>query len=651
MPDLTSAQAQPVASLPPLSREDRLKRYRMRVEGSKKWREQEGYDDTWKRLRDFYRLKHFEGFSDQDRIAVAVSFATINVIAPSIAVNHPKITVSATQEGSLLALPSGQIMSDGQAKASIAEAVVNYWWRHYDFKDELHLAVRDFLIYGHGWVKVGWRYEETEVERPEEDMAHELAQLSAQADQFAEDNPDLAGDLPTDEDIADQIPDTETAVAEDRPFVERVSPFDIFVDPEATSPRDMRWIAQRVVRDLDEAKRDPRYRPVARNKLSADTSVKWHVEDSHYFVKGEAERVTIWEFYDLARKEVSVFAGAGEHFLVDPQPFPYPFGIPFVQLRNYDVPDAFYPIGDLEALEPLQNELNETRSAMVLARQLDIPKFFYRRQAFGPNAIEALKSREPWTAIPVEDDTPFEDLVAVVPRNEVNPSLYQHSEQIESDITLVSGVSEYQRGEMPEIRRTATEASIIQDNANARAAEKLDIVESAFSHVARMVVMLAQIYMTGEQAGRHTTEQGDEIFWTFTADDIEGEFDFEVEAGSTQPRNETFRRQQAAQLMNTLAPFLGTGVLNDAAVIMHVLRDGFGVKNPQNFLGPLAGMVPGAMGGEEEAPPGEEEEAPPNAQGNDSVPPEVLAQLQGQVGYAPNTMGVNGGGAEGPGAA
>lgn len=648
MPDLTSPRGQSPDSLPPRTRDDLLKRYRMRVEGSKKWREGEGYDETWKRLRDFYRLKHFEGVSETDRVAVAVSFATINVIAPSIAINHPKITCNATIEGQPIMLPDGTIMHDGVAKAAIAEAVVNYWWRHYDFKDELSLAVRDFLIYGHGWVKVGWRYEEVEVEREPDEIEMEALGLIEQADSFAVENPDLAGDLPTNDEILEAVDDTKVETAEDRPFVERVSPLDIFVDPEATSPRDMRWIAQRVVRDLEEAKRDPRYSRSARRKLTADSAVKWHVEDSRYFVKGEADRCTIWEFYDIARGEVSVFSASGDRFLVDPQPMPYPFGVPFVMLRNYDVPDLFYPIGDLEAIEPLQQELNETRSSMVLARQLDIPKFFYRRQAFGPKALDGLRSKRPWTGIPVEDDTPFAELIAPVPRNEASPQLYQHSEQIESDINLVSGVSEYQRGQTPEIRRTATEASIIQDNANARAAEKLDIIELAFARVARMVIQLAQVYMTGEQAGRYTNAQGDEILWTFTAEDIDGEFDFEVEAGSTQPRNETFRRQQAIQLMNTLAPFFGTGVLNDATVIMHVLRDGFGIKSPQQFIGPLAGMAPAAAGGgaPEEEP--EEEKPPPNTTGQDAVPPEIITQLEQQVGYAPNTLG---GGALGPGAA
>ena len=38
-------------------------------------------------------------------------------------------------------------------------------------------------------------------------------------------------------------------------------------------------------------------------------------------------------------------------------------------LRNYDVPDYFYPMGDLESIESLQLELDKTRSQMMNARK------------------------------------------------------------------------------------------------------------------------------------------------------------------------------------------------------------------------------------------------------------------------------------------
>lgn len=40
----------------------------------------------------------------------------------------------------------------------------------------------------------------------------------------------------------------------DHPSVERISPFDIYVDPDATRFRNARWIAQRLYVPLESAK-------------------------------------------------------------------------------------------------------------------------------------------------------------------------------------------------------------------------------------------------------------------------------------------------------------------------------------------------------------------------------------------------------------
>ncbi len=72
--------------------------YKQRLDLARRWREDEGYDRTWRRLNDLYRGKHWPltTIAQQDMIAVNLAFSTINVIAPSVAVNHPKIVVSPT---------------------------------------------------------------------------------------------------------------------------------------------------------------------------------------------------------------------------------------------------------------------------------------------------------------------------------------------------------------------------------------------------------------------------------------------------------------------------------------------------------------------------------------------------------------------------
>jgi hypothetical protein len=207
-------------------------------------------------------------------------------------------------------------------------------------------------------------------------------------------------------------------------------------------------------------------------------------------------------------------------------------------------------------------------------------------------------------------------------------------------------VSDYQRGGESEIRRTATEASIIQDAANARASDKLAIIEHAISEVARRLVGLAQHYLDSEQAATIVGAAG--TTWIkYGATDIEGEFDFSVEGGSTQPQNETFRRQQSMQLLQVMQPFIQMGVINVPVLLTQVLREGFGMKNPEQLIqapppmvDPATGLPiqdPAAGAGPDGQPvaAGSADGAlpPPEASGIEGVPPEVLAQLQGQVGF------------------
>ena len=531
------------------SSENYLKQYKQKLEYSKRWRKDEGYDASWKRLTDLYKGRHYEHYSDEDRLLVNIVFSTINVIGPSIAINYPKIVVNA-------------VKPENAPNAVIAEAVVNYWWRHRDVKTEFRRSVKDFLMYGHGWMKVGYRFVEEE---------------------------SVGGN----EDVSDPIEGGESTsisvILEDSPFAERVSPMDVFVDSDATSMSDLRWIAQRVRRPIADVKSDKRYNKTAREAVGimavnryADDPSRRKVYDKD---SGYAE---IWEYYDITTKTMSVFSEGGDTFLVKPTRMPYSFGHPFVMLRNYDIPDAFYPIGELEAIEPLQKELNETRTQMMNHRKRFARKYLYKESAFDQMGRTALESEQDNIMVPVISDEPLSNVVAPLPVTITPPEFYNQSNMIISDIDRISGLSEFMRGASTEIRRSATEASLMQDAANARTADKLATVEQAVAQVARRLVSLTQQFMSGEQVARIVTKNGESVWVTYDRDYLEGDFDFEVEAGSTQPQNESFRRQMALQLVDAMAPFAGAGIIDMSKLAAHVLQFGFGIKSPEQFMAPPA---------------------------------------------------------------
>ena len=83
--------------MPKKSRQTILSEYQKKVDKCIQWRDSENYDKTWRRLNDLYRGKHWPSttLNNQDLIAVNLAFSTINVIAPSVAVNYPKVVVQA----------------------------------------------------------------------------------------------------------------------------------------------------------------------------------------------------------------------------------------------------------------------------------------------------------------------------------------------------------------------------------------------------------------------------------------------------------------------------------------------------------------------------------------------------------------------------
>ena len=572
---------------------DLLKGYRDHIEQSTRWRREEGFDDLWKRMVDMYRGKQYFADSDEDRLLVNIAFATINVLSPSVSVNYPKITVNARNY-------------DDKDRSIITEEIINYWWRHFECQEEFRRSIKDFLIMGHGWVKTGYR--------------------------FVEEEQAVAGSYESSDDLSSSTPESVTEstmiIKEDRPFVERIDPADMFVDADATTMKDARWIAQRVRRPLEDVKRDKRYRAKARADASPSHYSKWGMEPGKprrsYSV--DDSYVEIWEYYDIERNTMSIFCDGSDSFLVAPMEIPFSFGHPYTMIRNYDVPGHFYPMGELEAIEPLQRELNQTRTQMMNHRKRYSRKWLYKESAFDADGRSALESDEDNVLVPVISDESIAGVISPMPAVINPPEFYNQSELITSDINRVTGISDYARGALPEVRRTATEAGIIQDASNSRAADKLAIVERSIADVAKKLVQIAQQFLQGEQVVRLSGNVQPQLWLTFDRASVQGEFDFEVEAGSTQPQNESFRRQMAMQVVDAMAPFAGAGIIDMPKLAAYVLGDGFGIRSAESFViqpqmapAPISpqGLPPQVPG----MPPGMPPEMPPG------MPPGMPPQM------------------------
>jgi hypothetical protein len=634
---------------------ERLRFYRDEVDRSKRWRA-EDYDDLWHRMIDLYRGKQYEGASRNDRLVINLAFATKNVISPSVAINNPRFVVNARKP-------------DNAPGAIVVEEVLNYLWRQHRYQDEIRLAVDDWIVVGHGWVKCGYKAVKPPEEKPtgEPGVENQENLSNTGADTGIDDREPVEGNT-----------ESEMHVYDDRPYLERVSIFDIFVDPDARHPKEWRWCAQRTWRAIQDVKVDERYDPKARKAVNATSRSRWTGQGDRDARSGDdmpddgaVTYCEIIEFYDMKRNTVSTFAmtadeegskdgtgpGTGRSsFLIKPTPIPYPF-CPLKMIRNYEVPDHFYPMGELEQIESLQLELNETRNQMLNHRKRFARKWIYARDMFDEDGVRALESDVDNTMIPINGDNNPANYIAPLPSIGTPPDFYNQSQLIEEDINTITGISDYMHGaDSQNIRRTATEAAMIQDAANARARDKLGKVESFLAECGEAVVLLMQQFLTGEHVARITSVAGN-AWLNYDADYLQGNYDFEVEGGSTEPRNESFRRQSALQLVDAMSPFVGAGVVNPAGLARYVLQYGFGIKDvSQIMVGPMEqqmGMgqqgVPGENGqpqGPPELPMGQPEAmpagmaqsgGPPIEQmpmGGPQIPPELMAQMAGMNGGA-----------------
>jgi proteasome lid subunit RPN8/RPN11 len=153
--------------------------------------------------------------------------------------------------------------------ARIVEAVSNYYWRRFDFHAEMKLIVKDFVFFGLGVAKATWLLKEEDRELTREEWVTQVQAALMEAQQ-ARMNPEVASlgmVFPTEEEIISGISTTGTFAVEDRPNVERISPFDIYIDPDATRFENARWVAQRMYMPLEEAKERDDWSAAARKRL------------------------------------------------------------------------------------------------------------------------------------------------------------------------------------------------------------------------------------------------------------------------------------------------------------------------------------------------------------------------------------------------
>jgi len=485
--------------------------------------------------------------------------------------------------------------------APIWEGLINHSLPLMKFKREIKRCVTDAVVYGEGWKKYGWagrqRYDERSegptadgpVAAPPTDFFSQALSMSGYltgGSQPTSTNSSRRGTsgrnrLPksTSEAGGDPI----TWLLKDGPFVSRLAPHNVVVDPLVPDrdPLNARFLAIRYLKPLSEIRATPGYKVP---KILSDKNTL-RTQSSPFlftpgFPRGERDKLeeerqfpeylhmgVLWEVwvYDLVdlgvhRRVITLLEGAEtpirevswESMLGTADS-----GYPIHRLAFNDVPDE-PPMSEIESIADIQHMLTWlVRKTLANCNRFSRMGVINEKALSEPGiAQEQLRLGADGTFIKVKGD----------PTNVVVPIVFPTmSSDANNMISLmfdafdrVGGVSENRKGETG--ARTATEAKIIEGGQNVSTSEKLSIVQDFCEDGVYTLISMFQAFVDRDYVVRRVGSGGAVEWMKFGPDNLNGEVpSIKVRFESTKFANEQKELQKNTAVLQSaiqLKPFL-----------------------------------------------------------------------------------------------
>lgn len=597
----------------------------------------EGRHQRWRVMEGIYRCgsleeaqslkpgKLQEFFPSLDQHVVNMILPHINIILASVVSRDPLFMAVPYAGG-----------EEAELSAEVANSVINYFWRRLQVTRELRDASSDAVKLGSGFLKVGWTHVEedkelTQLERQERALdEYERRRLSSILEEKEFDD--------SIETIMGKVANSSMQVIRSEPFVEYVSPYDIFVPSNSRRMDDARWVCHRVSLPIDEVLANPEFKvkasDIIRDGTTANPGDEYQAEwrrqsedSSGYYASAESlDTATLWEFYDMRTRNLTVFQMNSRNPLWEgdlPWSHRYP---PFVHIRNYtSTGNDFWGFGDIENIANLQHMLNEFVTEQLENARRAGQKYLVRADALTEELQAALESSEADVVAPVEvpNGEPLDQVIIPVFRQALSGDVYAAKQQIQEYMREVLGINDFQTGGVGADRMSATAAAVVEGVATLRAQDKIASIENGAAHVGNLILLLCQEYLDEPTAIRVSGIRG--ASWPeITKADLYGEFSVAVEGGSLKAINPASKEQQGLRTLQAVLPILTQLGYDPTPALRSALRDlGY---NPDDVLVPAQAQqqIQGA------ASPGENAGAPASAMTQMGAPPTAeRAQLSG----------------------
>ena len=484
------------------SQETTVKRWQDRIATARKWRDRKAQEYGWERFISEYKGNYdvFLGSGENKFKAPAINqvFAMVQTDISYLYFRDPYITLRPTKA----ATAKG---------AAILEAAINYYWRTLNQKEEIESQLIDADLIGHAWNKDGYY-----VQGKEEGM-----------------------------------------------YSMKVSWRDvIFNVGSRRPPYDTMWLAHRIIKPLDTVKK---MYPGA-SDLRGSTHPHMEEGDMRDSVfKDDIDFCVLWEIWNVQKRETCLIAEGMNSYLKKPTKWPdYYKSLPFNLLWWYENPDEPYPMGTIAPVEP--QILEEIK---LFAQALNHVKRFNRQMLYKGNLMteaeqDKFEQGNDGAMIKVETQGSIQDATKMIDYGPLPVDIYLVLDRIRQIKNTTSGQPEFaQGGQTKTATRTLDELEGMAEDAKTRIGKRVDRLETHIENIAKNMIGHIQanfdvkklVKITGfsepyliENLGDAYDEKTKTVL--FDKNDVQGDYEVEVRAGSTIPLTREGRMAMLRELLS-----------------------------------------------------------------------------------------------------
>ncbi len=479
------------------------------------FRKKYAHEAKWDTWRNFYRGNWQDGILPSN-----IYFKMLRTIVPRVYFRNPSISLVASKPG-----------IENMLFAQLLERIDNKLIKRMKLKKQIKMMVQDAFMFGTAVGKLGFGAEFT----PSPD--------------------DLETDQPFNKN--NTIVEYNQNVHANMPWFMRVHTGAFIVPPGLMSFDDSRFAIHWIRRPLSDIKDDPRFKNVSdlkgstRGTMSAGT--KAYKENKGY--RNPTEMIDLYEIRDKKTGKVFVLApyATSKVLYFGNDELQSHSRLPFYTFAFNADDDVFWGVPDSQILEPIQLEVNETRTQIMKHRRLSLVKILAKVNSIEDSEAEKLVNEDVSPVVFIKGN-PTTDIKFLEGSN-IPRDLFTAFEVTVFDARETVGFSRNEFGEFNSRSgdTSATEATIVKQASEIRVDERRDMIADMIVDIVDHMHTIIFEHWTEEQVVDIMGPNGVPIWIKFRPSMLKsGSYEVNVDPDTSVPDTKQARQNKATQLFGLL---------------------------------------------------------------------------------------------------